>query len=61
MIVRLGELLRAVLRSDVQQEIPLARELALSGGSTWRSSACASGRAWQFDVDLPPRTSTQPD
>ena len=29
MIVRLGELLRAVFRSDVQQEVPLARELEL--------------------------------
>jgi signal transduction histidine kinase len=30
MIVRLGDLLRAVFQSDVQQEVPLGRELALA-------------------------------
>jgi two-component system, LytTR family, sensor kinase len=30
MIVRLGDLLRAVFRSDVQQEVPLGRELELT-------------------------------
>jgi two-component system LytT family sensor kinase len=52
MIVRLGELLRAVFRSDVQQEVPLARELELAE-QYLDIQRVRFGTALTTDVDVP--------
>lgn len=57
MIVRLGELLRAVFRSDVQQEVPLARELALTE-QYLDIQRLRFGTRLRFDVNLPPEAET---
>lgn len=53
MIVRLGDLLRVVFRADLQQEVPLARELTLTSQYIEIQRA-RFGESLRIAIDVPP-------
>jgi hypothetical protein len=59
MIVRLGDLLRVVFRADLQQEVPLARELTLTSQYI-EIQRVRFGESLRIAIDVPPEARAVP-